>query len=146
MRSSSDRALGPNFLREFSEVDSSIPVSVHFVNDLLKFLLAYEVASGFDHSSKFDSADASVAVQVKTIEGLVCVESWLGGKSLSQALSSVLTPDVCPPHALEFEGSVWKENIISSHNSWNEVGWSSGNHLSVVSILGEEHLLELSDG
>ena len=52
---------------------------------------------------------------------------------------------MCSPHALEFVSSVWKENIISSHDSWHIVRSSSSNHGSVVCVMGDEHLFEFSN-
>lgn len=95
---------------------------------------------------ELSGADATTIVQVKTVEGLVGVESWVGSKSLSEGLGSVLNSDVSSPHGSVLIGSVWKEAVISSWASWVWiVGWSSLNHRGVVVVLGKESILELSD-
>ena len=105
--SSSYRTLGSDVISELGESDSSVFVLIHFVDDLVEFLLSDEVSSRFNHSSKLDSGDGSITVKIEGVESLIGIESWLGGKSLSERLSSVLASNVSSPHALEFVSSVW---------------------------------------
>ena len=92
-----------DIIGELGECNSSILVFVHFVDHLVKLFLANEVASRLDHSSQLKGANGSISIEVKGVEGLISVESWLGSKSLSQGLSGIFASDVGSPHALEFE-------------------------------------------
>ena len=123
--SSSNWTLGSDVISELGESNSSVFVLIHFVDDLVEFLLSDEVSSRFDHSSKLNSRDGSISVEIEGVESLVGIESWLRGESLPEGLSGVLASNVSSPHALEFVSSVWKENIISSDNSWHIVRSSS---------------------
>lgn len=134
-----------DIIGELGECNSSILVFVHFVDHLVKLFLANEVASRLDHSSKFEGGNGSISIEVKGVESLISIESWLGSKSLSKGLSGIFASDVGSPHALEFVSSVGEEHVISSNDSWHVVGSSSGNHGGIVAIVGNEHLLELAD-
>lgn len=82
--SSSYRTLGSDIISELGESDSSVFVLIHFVDNLVEFLLSNEVSSRFDHSSKLDGGDGSITIKIEGVEGLIGIKSWLGGKSLSE--------------------------------------------------------------
>ena len=62
---------------------------------------------------------------------------------MSHVFSLVFNSEVSSPHVLELEGSVWKVAVISSDWSGSVVGWSSFDHAGVVTVRGEEGILEL---
>ena len=105
--SSSDWTFLARFFSKFGERNSAILVSVHLVDDLFTFLESNEISSGLNHSSELVGADGAIAVKIHGVEGLIRIETWSSGQSLSQRLSSVFTPDMSSPHVLEFKSGVW---------------------------------------
>jgi hypothetical protein len=144
-RSSSDWTFLARFFSKFGERNSAILVSVHLVDNLFTLLESNEISSGLNHSSELVGADGAIAVEIHGVEGLIGIETWSSGQSLSQRLSSVFASDVSSPHVLEFKSGVWEEAVISSDSSWDIVGSSSVDHAGVVLVVSEEGLRELGE-
>lgn len=63
--SSSCWALWQGLISEFSERHTTSLVFVHFVDNLLHLLLAYEVSSRFDHSLELVGAQATCIIEIE---------------------------------------------------------------------------------
>lgn len=94
-----------NFIRDFTYLTvrySAILVLVKFLHELVDFLLTHIETSGFNESSEFLLSHSAIIVEVATDEGLVEVETWPLGKSLSQAFRVSFNLEVHSPEVLEF--------------------------------------------
>ena len=142
--SSSGWALWKSFILEFSEFNLSVSALVELLKNLVGFFESNEVPSALHYAHEFSSADGTATVLIEGVEGLISVETWSGGKSLSGELSSVFNSNDGSPHGSEFIGGSWLEAVVSSDWSWGIVRWSSGNLGVSESIVGKESSLEFS--
>ena len=138
-------ALGHDLLSEFSERDSSILVSIHFLDDLGGLLLGDVETAGLNETLELITGDGSAIVLVEGVESLVDVEVGLSLETLAGGLSLSLGSHVGSPDGLEVGGSASGEAVVTSIDGVTVVGATTFGHGGVVSIKGEESIGELTE-
>jgi len=137
-------ALGHDFFSEFSERDSTVLVSIHFLDDLGGLLLGDVETAGLDKTLELVTGDGSGIVLVKRVESLIDVEVGLSLKTLAGGLSLGLASEVSSPDGLEVGGGGSAEAVVTSVDGVTMVGATTLGHGGVVSIKGEEGIRELA--
>lgn len=138
-------ALGHDLLSELSEGDSSVLVSIHFLDDLGGLLLGDVETAGLNETLELVTGDGSAIVLVEGVESLVDVEVGLSLETLAGGLSLSLRSEVGSPDGLEVGGGASAEAVVTSVDGVTVVGATTFGHGGVVSIKSEESIGELTE-
>ena len=124
--------------------DSAVTVVVELLGDLFGLSVRDVEATALNQSSEFVLGNHAVATQVQRVKCLVNVEVGGGSETSADGLSGALDLEVNSPHVAELNGSVGQEAVVAAVERVAIVRWASGQHTSVVAVLGKESLLKLS--